>query len=1302
MNYIIIADYYNPPALLTRFPISSVPEGAIILDATLDWPEYTIAPWFQGACPGVELEVHRPAANWSQASVPPAAWNSSGLITTVPSSRGTAHSGTLRMDITSEVQYWVNGNENRGLLFSINGCEAWLLNDPILKPKVSITYRAPPRFPRVDLGGDGLFEWFGPEEVNQTTGPLNVNGTVLADALNAYLATVTAPPRDPWGNQLVPIPLNISSDNAAMIRLSNLSVVYDDVGHLIGYNGVSFYLYDELNELIANGAVDNHNNVTVPVKIASSNAGIINLSFVRIIYSAPFSEPGHSLLDFPSQLVPSGDLFTVVTEHVTLGSVFDLRAANLTILTSSGINPTFNFDNATNTFSESNDSLNFVVLDPDNSTITRTSDSTLISWKFRTTFNWSRDEKVGFEVQTENYDGQKAPVFRTDPDNPPSRHETNIQFRNFEVFRANNTSALQDGEWVGLEEPLRFHSELGFANSSELSVPDGLFSIAIYQDGLRPIGLSSNSSEGQYEIEVNIKDGFNYWNGVLFSAEVLNLTSLRDITPLTDRSINLKVDATIAAASMVSPDQNDTYLPLVLNQERLIRINITDSLDTGTNYTLHYWREGADDLDANGLPNGSEYQATNLTTGSGGPGTHLFTSSLNDSVNTNWQWISIYLSGNDPHGNPINGGGPGLENDLFSWRSRVDLPLIIENLTVKGLENNEPASIGKTVEFVVSITDPNTPNDITRVKIHLNPDGMDDLMLFWDRQSDNFSSSSNLVVINATESYIEVDEDAGGALDLHFIFNIREPLPLVDGYNDIVVEAFEVDSGGEMGHDRRFSNIWNYEDDIRITAYTLADITGITKNDLSSGDTVAGGDSVHAQLQLKLGNSQWNPVNHTVEVQMFVDGVLVAEEWNDENGIVDFSFQVPRTTNMDGARFEIILNHTLGGDVTSEIPLWKSIRVDANAPAVVDFQPKHIEVQDVDNTVISYTVLDQEAFTGLSTMNWQILDGGVRIHSGMVPLLPSSKFGDETHFFSLLDFTFGGVTTYNDSRLDQYEFQFWVNGSDDAGNLMNSTNNDIQHPVASIRLVHLIPDLAATTIAIIPGSPVVGDQVIVEVNITNYGEGTAGPFGVTLAVNGQEMGSSLAPSLARNETQAIALAWTVESAGTHQISVQVDSTDEIIEQDEQNNWITLTVTVGVSLQQAERGMALVFGSLAVLLLALFGLALALIQRRRYAHYVTEYSYDTGYDGDTIYTVDTTTLSATEYDEEGEDYAISSSSVDDDHRVHDNHQVPDRVTPYWTDEDELGWEGLYRNDSQGADGWDQFDEITESEEEPSSD
>ncbi len=109
-------------------------------------------------------------------------------------------------------------------------------------------------------------------------------------------------------------------------------------------------------------------------------------------------------------------------------------------------------------------------------------------------------------------------------------------------------------------------------------------------------------------------------------------------------------------------------------------------------------------------------------------------------------------------------------------------------------------------------------------------------------------------------------------------------------------------------------------------------------------------------------------------------------------------------------------------------------------------------------------------------------------------------------------------------------------------------------------IFHDLSDLLIESIAVLPESPGIGGDVAYNVSITNRGQYNASNFVVSFYHN-DILGLNRTITLIPNKTTSITFNVTNLASGNHRLKVAADSTNKIIESDEQNNNATTDVFV---------------------------------------------------------------------------------------------------------------------------------------------
>ncbi len=114
--------------------------------------------------------------------------------------------------------------------------------------------------------------------------------------------------------------------------------------------------------------------------------------------------------------------------------------------------------------------------------------------------------------------------------------------------------------------------------------------------------------------------------------------------------------------------------------------------------------------------------------------------------------------------------------------------------------------------------------------------------------------------------------------------------------------------------------------------------------------------------------------------------------------------------------------------------------------------------------------------------------------------------------------------------------------------------------VATLQLVP--PDLYAAAGDLVASDVAPPAGTLVTFNGTVHATvGTSGPFNVSFSVDGGEISRTVVPGIAANGSVQSFAPWTATSPGVHSVTFTVDPDDEVVETDEANNIVTITIFV---------------------------------------------------------------------------------------------------------------------------------------------
>ncbi|MDA8805096.1 hypothetical protein N9N59_00160 [Euryarchaeota archaeon] len=199
----------------------------------------------------------------------------------------------------------------------------------------------------------------------------------------------------------------------------------------------------------------------------------------------------------------------------------------------------------------------------------------------------------------------------------------------------------------------------------------------------------------------------------------------------------------------VNMDRYDHRMP---STTQTVQIQISDQPILPTNIQAMVWREWFDDANSNQWPDEGEYQPMSLFTPNDlSPLIGQYTFMMDDTGGSLGQKVSVYLTGADDAGHPLEFGGSDMEDEhLFMYQLAVDgAPSVASNAFSYTDGKNPWLHPQMPYTFNVELTEPNGGSDLTTVIVELaSNQGSDSLPIRWDFATGNCTTTSPHVLID--------------------------------------------------------------------------------------------------------------------------------------------------------------------------------------------------------------------------------------------------------------------------------------------------------------------------------------------------------------------------------------------------------------------------------------------------------------------------------------------------------------------------------------------------------------------------
>mgnify|MGYP004227407285 FL=1 len=782
---------------------------------------------------------------------------------------------------------------------------------------------------------------------------------------------------DSFGTEWVRIGFIIDqsdSANGGSINLENLEIYYNYNHTFNQSNGFDTYLREYVAaeaQLVASGS-----DISIPVTTSSSTGGAIKFSDL-LIQSAPGYESSLDWLSDSEGLYPNGEVYEIKTTHDVLPSTgSSLSSARLRFTSDFG-GLSFEYDPNTG-FSELDDSQNLLTLLSSSSTAIPfgSNGGKEITWRFTVNGEWDDTEKVSIFSESVATNGVVGMLGgKIIQPSVGKAVENDIKISNFEIL--NSADVIQDRDQVFSNQFFKISSEIRLEDLLESPDPSA-YDLVVERKIIELDGENTNISWEETAIRSGVINGDVDWTidlGIFASGNDTYRFRIADYSngdtlcpdssynPDSECGIQFNVSIDILEPNLLGVqlykryagegdpnlDENWRNLydeswaePRVSQNFRIIANDLPLPPATAT---MHVWVEYDHDANSNGIAEASEYIQIQ-TTSNGQIPNATYSGSYNDYANSGLKGqVSLWVECYDLAGNPIDGGGPGLDNDIITYINMdLDYPSIknlfiedssgerfISNLPVNPPEGigswNQTIFAGNEYHLIIEAEDQNGWKDVEYVMVELAPqeDNFDSKVWFFPRNNTAWTDSPFITILTNPDgsSKAKIRNEDGNVLLDPFESEFFIDLPIVLDWglpfgqqNTPVFEIKDLDNS-EVYSESSFRQSWRYSDDIQL------DIRGDLVNDLMispifydldapySRDIRKGsvypGDSVSFKGQFVFSEGVLSNVFINPEIELFLEITRLPVEADFNKGYSKLDGEVT-THNFTGGQFNITLN----------------------------------------------------------------------------------------------------------------------------------------------------------------------------------------------------------------------------------------------------------------------------------------------------------------------------------------------------------------------------------------------------------
>jgi len=756
--------------------------------------------------------------------------------------------------------------------------------------------------------------------------PLDFKG-----ALNSLLSnpSVAGTHEDEFGRYWVKFRFTVDSPNASSgtsLNLVDMDIVYNYSTTLNAADGFDI----ELNQGVAlwtGGAT-----ATVPVAVYTDTGGGVTLSDLSVSSSTGYANT-LSMTNNPVGLYPTGEIYEVVTTHtVDPMTGTTLSEAWLTFESESAFIK-FAWSDFMS-FSEASDVNNYLTLESTSSSAAITNGYE-ITWHFRVNPTWDDTSAVRMYsgLTTSNNINGLPDAILLDPA-VGNAVENDAGITMFELQNSIGVAQALTGAESG--QDINLIGEIRLEDLSEAPDPTAYFLVL----ELKHVNTTDGNITVEWEEIANrsgvIGGNFN-WNvdlGDAAGSETYRfavrgyeggdlLCPPSEYNP--DETCAIPFDITIdtyepnlLAIQVLSPgtDANvesnwrtlldDTWV--VPQQAQKIRMSSQDLPSPPASLDLHLWVENDHDANSDGLPDASEYTTITLN-GDGEAPTANYSGEYSDVANEGLEGkVSIWIEGYDLAGNPIDGGGPGFDNDQVTYVSMSSKSPVIRNFFVEDSKGNgflnsnelqwdgtwnQTMYAGNTYHLILEASDDNGWRDVDFFQINLDKTADDMTIWYFPRNQTAWTDSPHIEIVydgNVVPTMLTMDNTALiDPFEGDFILNI----PIRLNWGIVGMDGKDIEPKLQMqdldnplytmlsGVPGRYIQIWRYADGIQLDFRTdevnnkmvtpyFEDMSEPFTNDVREGFIYAG-DTVEFRGQFAFREGIYDSVYINPEVELTLE-----------------------------------------------------------------------------------------------------------------------------------------------------------------------------------------------------------------------------------------------------------------------------------------------------------------------------------------------------------------------------------------------------------------------------------------------
>ena len=705
----------------------------------------------------------------------------------------------------------------------------------------------------------------------------------------------------------------------------------------------------------------------------------------------------------------------------------------------------------------------------------------------------------------------------------------------------------------------------------------------------------NSNPNGTFFISVAVPD-MDIPEGVIFEVQAYNVRDPTKVMPTDDSwRRTLRIDDSTPEIIDSWPADGDYEASSV---DKQVVVTIEDTVGHPEELTLNYWVEADHDTNRNGEADADEYVMQTMTNFTEEEEKNFFgyiDDSRNPNMARVSYFVTgndpagNLLLGND---------GAGFAYDLSTYLTRQDMASVFTGLIWHDHADGTDVFSGTDQSISIGLVDANGIIDFEYISIIYDFEGpdpeRDQQKISYNGRTDAWTSESDFITLQPSSSAEVTTNDTGLPwVQVTFDFQFSWDWPDED-ISDLALEYKELGSPTPTRIEF-IEHTFSVENDLVLDAatYVVEDVAEPRTGPLDDATPVRPDDRLRWSGRVVYESSSVpapNDLGITVEV---FDGV---QYWSDGSLTDDgaFSIEVPLSaaTTLQSAETRTFLTGVRnvpgrGEDMTRDtVATTLQLQVD-HTPPRVHYRLTPVDVIDIssasDLTSIPVRFSGWEECVLLEGddrcaafsqspqwVNWVMRDDARTIAAGQSQL--AMQLNDTTlEWIGEVDLTSGGLVTPRSG----YKVGFWVTGHDAAGNEFPMAANTESDPVrehedldgdqnlAWVRLGATVAELIVKSVTLDQDTVSEGTEIEVVAIIANTGGVTESSFSVHFVTDEGVIDTERITGLPSGGEHRITTTWTAKE-GIDRITVIVDAENEVVEVDEEGNSMSAGVSVEYS------------------------------------------------------------------------------------------------------------------------------------------